>query len=108
MTRPQLLSPETIEAEFLALSQLSSLWQLHDKHLMASFRFANFVEAFAFMTEAALLAERMNHHPDWRNVYRQVDVDLTTHDAGGLTALDFALAKAMSLIAASKSAANPR
>ena len=99
MTRPALLSPETIEAEFLALSQLSSQWQLHDRRLTASFRFANFVQAFGFMTQAALVAERMNHHPDWRNVYRQVDVDLSTHDAGGLTELDFALARAMSQIA---------
>lgn len=60
-----------------------------------TFQFADFAEAFAFMTRAALLAEKMNHHPEWRNVYRTVEVTLTTHDAGGLTKRDFALAKEM-------------
>ncbi|WP_048647388.1 4a-hydroxytetrahydrobiopterin dehydratase [Nitratireductor soli] len=59
------------------------------------FVFANFSEAFAFMTRAALAAEKLNHHPEWSNVYKTVDVSLTTHDAGGLTELDIALAKAM-------------
>ncbi|NMN72653.1 4a-hydroxytetrahydrobiopterin dehydratase [Rhizobium sp. 57MFTsu3.2] len=60
-----------------------------------SFKFRNFVEAFGFMTEAALAAERLNHHPEWFNVYSRVDVKLNTHDAGGLTELDFKLAAAM-------------
>ena len=60
-----------------------------------TFTFRNFSEAFAFMTRAALAAEKLDHHPDWTNVYKTVDVRLNTHDAGGLTALDFELAKRM-------------
>lgn len=59
------------------------------------FEFRNFSEAFGFMARVALAAEKMDHHPDWTNVYRTVDVRLNTHDAGGLTALDFELAKRM-------------
>ena len=61
--------------------------------------FANFVEAFGFMTQAALIAEKMNHHPEWSNVYRDVDVTLTTHDCGGLSGLDVKLAKKMDELA---------
>lgn len=61
-----------------------------------TFTFANFSEAFAFMTRCALAAEKLDHHPDWTNVYRTVEVKLNTHDAGGLTALDFELARRMS------------
>jgi 4a-hydroxytetrahydrobiopterin dehydratase len=60
-----------------------------------TFKFASFIEAFGFMTEAALAAEKLNHHPEWFNVYSRVEVKLNTHDAGGLTELDFKLAKAM-------------
>jgi 4a-hydroxytetrahydrobiopterin dehydratase len=60
-----------------------------------TFIFENFSEAFAFMTLVALAAEKMDHHPDWSNVYKTVNVTLNTHDAGGLTALDFELASAM-------------
>ena len=60
-----------------------------------TFTFKNFSEAFAFMTRSALAAEKLDHHPDWSNVYKTVDVKLNTHDAGGLTALDFDLAKKM-------------
>jgi 4a-hydroxytetrahydrobiopterin dehydratase len=59
------------------------------------FTFADFQEAFAFMTRAALFAERMNHHPEWSNVYRTVTVTLSTHDADGLTERDIELAEAM-------------
>ena len=59
------------------------------------FRFADFSAAWAFMTRVALLAEKLDHHPEWSNVYNQVDVVLTTHDAGGLSARDVALAQAM-------------
>lgn len=64
-----------------------------------TFTFANFGEAFAFMTRAALAAEKMNHHPEWSNVYKTVNVELTTHDAGGLTELDLELARKMSRFA---------
>ena len=58
-----------------------------------SFRFADFSQAFAFMTRVALAAEKADHHPDWSNVWNRVDIALTTHDAGGLTRRDIALAK---------------
>lgn len=60
-----------------------------------SFTFKTFSEAWGFMSRAALLAEKMNHHPEWFNVWNRVDVKLTTHDAGGLSDLDFKMAKRM-------------
>ena len=59
------------------------------------FEFANFNEAFGFMTRVALLAEKMDHHPEWFNVYNKVEVTLSTHDAGGVTQNDIAMATAM-------------
>ncbi len=72
-------------------------WKLEDDGLAIakSFKFKNFGAAFAFMTEVAQAAERLDHHPEWFNVYNRVDVRLTTHSAGGVTALDFRLAEAM-------------
>ena len=67
--------------------------------IMKSFKFKGFGQAFGFMTEVALIAEKMDHHPEWFNVYSRVDVTLTTHSAGGITELDVTLAKAMDLIA---------
>lgn len=64
-----------------------------------SYRFANFVEAFGFMTRAALWAEKWNHHPEWTNVYNRVDVVLTTHDVGGLSELDIRLARKLDALA---------
>ncbi len=64
------------------------------------FVFRDFVEAFGWMTRVALVAERMNHHPEWTNVYRTVEVTLTTHDAGGLTRRDVELAQRMDQMAA--------
>ncbi len=64
-----------------------------------TFVFRNFNEAFGFMTRAALVAEKNDHHPEWRNVYKTVEVVLTTHDAGGVTKRDIALAQAMNRIA---------
>lgn len=63
--------------------------------LQKSFQFSDFNEAFGFMSRVALVAEQMNHHPEWFNVYNRVDVTLSTHDAGGITALDFKLAQKM-------------
>ncbi|MGA7073769.1 4a-hydroxytetrahydrobiopterin dehydratase [Bradyrhizobium sp.] len=65
-----------------------------------TFVFKNFNEAFGFMSRAALAAEKSDHHPEWRNVYKTVEVILATHDAGGVTVRDIELAKAMSAIAA--------
>lgn len=69
------------------------------KAIEKSYKFANFVEAFGFMTRAAIHAEKMNHHPEWFNVYSKVDVRLTTHDAGGLSELDAKLAGVMDKLA---------
>lgn len=74
-------------------------WTLEGEHLKRSFRFADFVEAFGFMTRVALLAEKADHHPEWFNVWNRVDIALTTHDAGGLSARDVALAKAINRLA---------
>ena len=63
------------------------------------YRFKNFVEAFGFMTRAAIWAEKMNHHPEWFNVYKTVEVTLTTHDADGLSDLDVKLASKMDSLA---------
>lgn len=72
-------------------------WRVSDDGLAIEkqFVFKNFREAFAFMTASALCAERLDHHPEWSNVYRKVDVRLTTHSAGGITDLDLKLAAAM-------------
>lgn len=76
-------------------------WALADdgKSISRSFRFRDFGEAFGFMARVALAAEKMDHHPDWANVYNRVDVRLNTHDAGGLTELDLKLARKMDRIA---------
>lgn len=95
MPRPEKLSETALEA---ALPSLPG-WSVRDGKLRREFRFADFSEAFGFMTRAALVAEAMNHHPEWFNVYGRVDVDLTTHDAGGITALDLDLARRMDALA---------
>jgi len=74
-------------------------WTLRDGKLTREFHFADFVEAFGFMTRVAMVAESMNHHPEWQNVYSRVLVQLTTHDAGGLSQSDFDLAAAMNRLA---------
>lgn len=84
------------EARTRALGQLSG-WSIVDGRdaIRKKFIFADFNEAFGFMTRAALVAEKLDHHPEWFNVYKTVEVTLSTHDAGGLTELDFKLAEAM-------------
>lgn len=74
-------------------------WSIADDKLRREFKFSSFVEAFGFMTSAAIEAEKMNHHPEWFNVYNKVTVDLTTHSAGGITELDFELAAKMNKLA---------
>ena len=68
-------------------------WSVEDGKLHKQFQFETFVEAFGFMTSLALIAEKMNHHPEWFNVYNRVTIDLMTHDVGGISDLDFQLAK---------------
>lgn len=85
-----------------ALAELSGWREVAGRDAITrTFVFADFVEAFGFMTKAALVAERMDHHPEWSNVYKIVTVLLTTHDAGGLTMKDVELARAMDMAAKS-------
>lgn len=93
MTERTLLQMAELRAA-LATLNIEGLppWQLDGDRLVKDFTFKNFVQAFGFMTQVALHAEALNHHPDWSNCYHRVSVSLTTHDAGGLTALDFKLA----------------
>ncbi len=83
------LSSEQIQSELQNLSG----WSLVDGKLHKEFQFEDFNQAFGFMTRAALHAEKMNHHPEWFNVYNKLKVDLMTHDAGGITENDIKLAK---------------
>jgi 4a-hydroxytetrahydrobiopterin dehydratase len=83
-----------------ALAGLQGWSELKDRDAIARiFVFRNFNEAFGFMTRVALVAEKNDHHPEWRNVYKTVDVVLTTHDSGGVTQRDIVLAQAMNKIA---------
>ena len=81
------------DAEISTLLEGISDWKIANGKLHKEFQFDSFVEAFGFMTRVALIAESMNHHPEWFNVYNRVTVDLATHDAGGISALDFELAR---------------
>jgi len=83
-----------------ALAKLKGWTEVPGREAIAkTFIFKDFNEAFGFMTRAALVAETSDHHPEWRNVYKIVEVVLSTHDAGGVTARDIALAQAMDRIA---------
>ena len=85
----------------LVRHKVVSAWTLFEGHAITKkFVFRDFSQAFGFMTRAALVAEKMDHHPEWFNVYKTVDVTLSTHDAGGLTDLDVKLGEAMDKIAA--------
>lgn len=90
----------TAEARQAALAKLSGWSDVAGRDAIAKkFIFKNFNEAFGFMTRAALVAEKLDHHPEWFNVYKTVEVALSTHDAGGVTELDIKLAEAMDKIA---------
>ena len=91
MTRPKALAPDEIDSRLAAIPS----WKVENDRLHRQFVFDDFVEAFGFMTRVAIVAEKLDHHPNWSNVYNKVDVHLTTHDAGGLTVLDFTLAEQM-------------
>jgi 4a-hydroxytetrahydrobiopterin dehydratase len=81
--------------------QTYTMWKEENNQLKRSFQFENFVEAFGFMSKVALIAEKMNHHPNWSNVYNKVDIALNTHDAGNtVTEKDRKLAAAIDKIAA--------
>jgi 4a-hydroxytetrahydrobiopterin dehydratase len=91
-------------AHKLTDTELASLqvpgWTVQDAKLHRDFKFPDFAHAFGFMATAAILIEKMNHHPEWLNVYNRVSVDLTTHDSGGITDKDVELAKLLDSIAA--------
>ncbi len=91
MNRPDRLADDAVRVRLGTLHG----WTHDNGKLLREFRFADFSSAFAFMTRAAMRAEQLDHHPDWFNVYSRVKVQLSTHDAGGVTELDFLLAEAM-------------
>ncbi|MCV0366034.1 MAG: 4a-hydroxytetrahydrobiopterin dehydratase [Nitrosopumilus sp.] len=81
--------------------QLKNLpgWSIVNEKLHKEFKFENFNQAFGFMTRAAMEIEKMNHHPEWFNVYNRITIELTTHDAGGITKNDINLAKILNSLA---------
>jgi len=70
-------------------------WLIEDKSIKKEFIFDNFIDAFGFMSKVALLAEKMDHHPNWQNTYNKVNIELTTHDKGGITKNDTKLAESI-------------
>jgi 4a-hydroxytetrahydrobiopterin dehydratase len=86
--RPTLLTSTELEAALVLLTE----WKLKDAKLCSEFTFADFKSAFTFMTRVAFEAEKLNHHPDWKNVYNTVSIQLHTHDQAGITELDVKLA----------------
>jgi 4a-hydroxytetrahydrobiopterin dehydratase len=92
-----MLSPDEREEALAGLPDWT--WDAEAKAIRRSLRFRDFSEAFAFMTRVALAAEKADHHPDWSNGWNRVEIALTTHSAGGLTALDVRLAREIDAIA---------
>lgn len=75
------------------------MWKEENNSLTRSFEFKNFIDAFSFMTKVAMIAEKMNHHPEWKNVYNKVEIVLTTHDEGNIvTEKDRLLAEAINIL----------
>ena len=95
MGKPTRLTDEQVNE---ALSELSG-WDLSDGKLHREFKFADFVQAFSFMSSIALVAERMDHHPEWFNVYNRVVIDLRTHDCDGISERDLELARRIDSLA---------
>ncbi len=91
MKQPTLLS----EKALLQLETELPKWRVMKGRISREWLFSNFIEAFGFMTKVAILAETLNHHPNWSNVFSKVKIELTTHDLGGLTDLDVKLAKSI-------------
>lgn len=89
MPEPRKLKEPELQA---ALQELND-WTIREGKLHKTLKFDSFVEAMGFMMRAAILAEKMDHHPEWFNVYNRVEIDLTTHDVGGLSTSDIAFAK---------------
>ena len=95
MTRPTKIGAATAVAKVPGWSVLPG----ERDAIQRTFKFADFNEAFGFMTRVAIMAEKLDHHPEWSNVYNRVEVTLTTHDAGGVTELDVAMAQFMNAAA---------
>jgi 4a-hydroxytetrahydrobiopterin dehydratase len=90
-------SQSVIETSLKELNKASeNLWSVEEEKLYREFKFPNFILAFGFMTQVAILAEKADHHPEWFNVYNRVIINLTTHDAGGISKKDFDLAQKIS------------
>lgn len=96
MPRP----PKLTQTQLIAAMAGLEGWTLVDDKLHRTFQFADFNAAWGFLCRVALSAEKMDHHPEWYNVYRTVRIDLSTHDAGGVTALDVTLAEKITAIVA--------
>jgi 4a-hydroxytetrahydrobiopterin dehydratase len=94
MNQRKKLNDEEVQSKLPALDQ----WVVANGMLHKQFQFPDFVKAFSFMTSVALLAESLNHHPNWSNVYNRVTIDLMTHDLGGITEFDFTLAENIDML----------
>ncbi len=87
------LSQDVIDASLSELNkEFHHSWEIKEGKLYTEFKFPNFVSAFGFMTQVAIIAEKLDHHPEWSNVYNKVKVYLTTHDVNGISERDFELA----------------
>ena len=92
---------EKLMVSLIEKNQLNSFieknpsWIIDNKTIKKEFKFENFIEAFGFMSKVALLSEKIDHHPDWQNIYNKVKINLTTHDKGGITTNDIKLAEAI-------------
>lgn len=95
MNIPPPLALEAIEEH---LSELHEDWSVVEGYLHRELAFANFAQAFGFMTEIAIVCEKANHHPEWSNVYNRVTINLTTHDAGGISRYDVDIARAIDTV----------
>jgi len=91
--------PQKLSEQELQRALENSPWQVQDGKLHRDFKFGNFVEAFGFLTQVAIHAEKMNHHPELYNVYNNVTIELVTHDVDGISDLDFKLADTIDKLA---------
>lgn len=97
-TKLDKLQIESALAKLNEVNDENRLWQISEQgKLTKTFKFKSFIRAFGWMSQIAIWAEKLNHHPEWFNVYNKVNVELTTHDVGGISDLDFKLAEKMDL-----------
>jgi 4a-hydroxytetrahydrobiopterin dehydratase len=100
MPMPEKYSIEQIDDALTELNREledGQKWQIKEDKLCKTFKFKSFIRAFGWMSQIAIWAEKLNHHPEWFNVYNKVEIELTTHDVGGISELDFKLATKMEL-----------